>query len=74
MVERVKSAQKSALAAFNPLPVLQQSHYCGIVACGRVLRQRLWRLPAAAACACGYGSACGGLPAPLACGRASAGE
>jgi len=50
MVERVKSAQKSALAAFNPLPVLQQSHHCGI-ACGRVpagcLRQRLRR----AACA-----------------------
>jgi hypothetical protein len=51
MVERVKECAKSALAAFNPLPVLQQSHHCGI-ACGRVpagdcLRLRLRR----AACA-----------------------
>jgi hypothetical protein len=60
MVERAKECVKSALAAFNPLPVLQQSHHCGIVACGRV--------PAAAA-APAAGSACGTRLRAGECGR-----
>jgi len=74
MVEGVKGCAKSELAAFKPLPVLQQSHHCGIAACGRVPAGESLRV----ACGSSCGSACGGLPAaapaPLACGWASAGK